>query len=92
MQGDDEQEAEGDGGAGAELRQLQPPASQGAASGAQQLCRGLSGELLKTLLDSYLQYFVRRETLTTLTSRRFFSKIPFFNCLFASHWDLYGLF
>ncbi len=48
MQGDDEQEAEGDGGARAELRQLQPPAPQGAASGAQQLRRGLSGELMKT--------------------------------------------
>ncbi len=57
MQGDDEQEAEGDGGAGAELRQLQPPAPQGTASGAQQLCRGLSGELMKTLLDSYYNHF-----------------------------------
>ena len=33
----DEQEAAGDGGAGAQLRQLQPPAAQGAARGAQQL-------------------------------------------------------
>jgi hypothetical protein len=67
VQGDDEQEAEGDGGAGAELRQLQPPAPQGAASRAQQLCRGLSGKLLKTLLD-----FIVFPMLTTLLNTPFF--------------------
>jgi hypothetical protein len=72
VQGDDEQEAEGDGGAGAELRQLQPPAPQGAASGAQQLCRGLSGELLKTLPYSYLC-----PMLTTLLTTPFFQLSSF---------------
>ncbi len=37
FQGDHEQEAEGDGGAGAELRQLQPAAAEGAAGRAEQL-------------------------------------------------------
>ena len=41
FQGDDEQEAEGDCGAGAELRQFQPAAPQGAARRAQQLRRAL---------------------------------------------------
>ena len=41
LQSYNQQEDEGDGGPGAELRQLQPTASQGAAGGTQQLCRGL---------------------------------------------------
>ena len=41
FQGHDQQEAEGDSGAGAELRQLQPAAAQGAARRAQQLRRAL---------------------------------------------------
>ena len=48
FQGDDQQEAEGDCGAGAELRQLQPAAAQGAARGAQQL-RGALPEQRKTV-------------------------------------------
>ena len=54
LQGDDQQEAEGDCGAGAELRQLQPAAAQGAARRAQQL-RGALPEQRKTVSERPLQ-------------------------------------